>query len=974
MGFSALSSANTNQTGRFLSQVSTAVNTAVDTDTGTITAAGNWTGAVEGQAFAVVRGGVVICVRCVKSFTTTTLTYYRLYKEDSTELATDVQVGDTINLYEQPNLVVGTALGSVTGITRTATGSGATLFEYYTIGNNSITVQGYLQLPTKNLLIFGTASPAYSIICSSTGNLAIGSYKTVGAFTVYTSDLLIRGTKTEANNGGNNTSGVLNLKDAACRTDWFGGLVEASASILTDGASSNNTAKTTLYSKNSRFRGLGIAGGSSYQMRIYSSTFLSYGLTLENSIAVLIASGITLGGYAPNQNEIAITYSSSTPSNTWITTTNPALAAGNIVDHAFWARKWGRIVNNSTGTNIIVGGNSITAVTTNAGLHEYRQNVTTSIKNVAGTGVAGRIFSRDTNHGSRLAANVFDTNPSYTSDFTYESALSSGVATFTTDGGILIATAYQNTSGASCSRFQSILWDYRGLDNSNTDRFLFALASYAYEPATTTVVLKGSGGTTIAYTLLPDLGITQATKATVAAYASFTDTAQLYDYAQYWLELSGANMEAAVLGNKLIAYSGSDLIFTTKNLTLDSGAASVLAFATNTITAKAASLASSAKFTGLTFTTGVLSTSLTTGGAYTYTGGTCQTPTTLPTFSAGTLTLGNAASFGFNSDGTLITILTPTVPGTHAITGTHAGTLDLRNASANAITLTIPRGTTYTTANNVGGVITVVFPPTLVTVNAPNIPDGSTVGVYNMTTAATPTEIDRVASTTGGYTGVFNSDDDFADGDVIEFRAIKVTNVTSTQEYSLQTVASGTVDTTLNVTTSLVACSVCDALAIDGSAVTDFEADYTDTQVDVIVAADFYISDLFAWWKYNLTTQDGMRLFWGGMTAIDVGNFQINNDIVSILIDNHTATIVYALDNRRLFRADGVRPVVRPTTGGGDVDVEWREKVLLAETGVSGLTPEESTQLAYITNVKAKTDKLSTSGFYKSPLGVIVPL
>ena len=51
-------------------------------------------------------------------------------------------------------------------------------------------------------------------------------------------------------------------------------------------------------------------------------------------------------------------------------------------------------------------------------------------------------------------------------------------------------------------------------------------------------------------------------------------------------------------------------------------------------------------------------------------------------------------------------------------------------------------------------------------------------------------------------------------------------------------------------------------------------------------------------------------------------------------------------DNRRFFRSTGNGyPVKEPTTSGYGLDVVWRSTVLVAETSVSGLTPEESAQL-----------------------------
>jgi hypothetical protein len=108
--------------------------------------------------------------------------------------------------------------------------------------------------------------------------------------------------------------------------------------------------------------------------------------------------------------------------------------------------------------------------------------------------------------------------------------------------------------------------------------------------------------------------------------------------------------------------------------------------------------------------------------------------------------------------------------------------------------------------------------------------------------------------------------------------------------------------------------------------VTGFAADYVKSEVNVTVAANFNIADMYAWWSYNLESDDGIRDFVGGITAIDVGNFRINDAVVDLYIDNTTATNLRQLDNRRIFRADQAYPV--KSSGGGGIDVVWRNTVL----------------------------------------------
>lgn len=195
---------------------------------------------------------------------------------------------------------------------------------------------------------------------------------------------------------------------------------------------------------------------------------------------------------------------------------------------------------------------------------------------------------------------------------------------------------------------------------------------------------------------------------------------------------------------------------------------------------------------------------------------------------------------------------------------------------------------------------------------------GSRVQFYNVTDAS---EIYNAVVSGTSYSQYLT----YTSDKTIRLRATKTSGVTAKAPF--ETTGTLTVNG-LAFTAAQVECPVYDAYGIDGSTVTGLTADYTDDEVDLTVASNFYLTHLFAWWCYNLTTAQGIADFFGGITPVDEGNIQVNDSIVSIYLDNTTSTDVWALDNRRFFRADGARPVKNPTTGGGGIDVEWREKVL----------------------------------------------
>ena len=125
--------------------------------------------------------------------------------------------------------------------------------------------------------------------------------------------------------------------------------------------------------------------------------------------------------------------------------------------------------------------------------------------------------------------------------------------------------------------------------------------------------------------------------------------------------------------------------------------------------------------------------------------------------------------------------------------------------------------------------------------------------------------------------------------------------------------------------------TVYDGYGIDGSTVTGFTPDYVNDDVNLSMAGDFLGADLYAWWVYNQSTEDGIRNFFGGITALDPGNLRINTSTISLFLDNSTANFIYQNDSIRIFRSDGVYPARTITTGGGGIAVNWNSNVYVGE-------------------------------------------
>ena len=258
-------------------------------------------------------------------------------------------------------------------------------------------------------------------------------------------------------------------------------------------------------------------------------------------------------------------------------------------------------------------------------------------------------------------------------------------------------------------------------------------------------------------------------------------------------------------------------------------------------------------------------------------------------------------------------------------------------------TITLQNGATFTgTRTDANGTL---LP--LRNISITGITAGSRLQIYNVTTA---TEAINTLVPGTSYTATYAEGTGYNSGDTVRIRLTQIS--TTTAKLSFETTVLAT-DAGWTALVSQQDDTVYNTFAVDGSTVTIFTADYINDQVDVTVASDFNLSDMYAWWVHNLTTAQGIREFFGGITAEDQANFRINTSVLSLFLDNTTNTQIIQLDNRRIYRTDLTYPVIRPSTGGGGIDVQWRDQILIAETPTSGLTTTESEALDKI-NKNAK--------------------
>ena len=207
------------------------------------------------------------------------------------------------------------------------------------------------------------------------------------------------------------------------------------------------------------------------------------------------------------------------------------------------------------------------------------------------------------------------------------------------------------------------------------------------------------------------------------------------------------------------------------------------------------------------------------------------------------------------------------------------------------------------------------------TISAPNLISGTRVRVFNNTDSV---ELFNGVLASSGFSQAFL----YTSDKNVTLTATYTSGATAMLGVSATGIFTATGVSFLN---SQSADTVYNGYAINGSTVTGFSADYAQDDVNLTMATNFTAANLYAWWVYNTTTEDGIRNFFGGITALDAGNLQINTSIVSIFLDNSTALFIYQTDSIRLFRSDGVYPAKTVTTGGGGIQVNWNSNVYVGE-------------------------------------------
>lgn len=191
-------------------------------------------------------------------------------------------------------------------------------------------------------------------------------------------------------------------------------------------------------------------------------------------------------------------------------------------------------------------------------------------------------------------------------------------------------------------------------------------------------------------------------------------------------------------------------------------------------------------------------------------------------------------------------------------------------------------------------------------------------------------------------TDTYIDGEEFLAGETVTVRFAEMDAGTSFKRYSTSTIptASG-----FSVLVDETADEVYATNGLNGSSYeSTFSPDFVANYIILDTNTDFSGKAAYAYFCYTLTTSNGMYRFWGGVTALDVGNYRVETDTLNLYFDE-SAGFVKQTDDVRIFRKDGVRPALDPTTGGNGIEMNWRVPVSVVATG-SGVTASDKTDIA----------------------------
>ena len=155
------------------------------------------------------------------------------------------------------------------------------------------------------------------------------------------------------------------------------------------------------------------------------------------------------------------------------------------------------------------------------------------------------------------------------------------------------------------------------------------------------------------------------------------------------------------------------------------------------------------------------------------------------------------------------------------------------------------------------------------------------------------------------------------------------------------------------ITVTQIPANIYESNAIDGSTVTGLTLDAPNIEIDADEVDNVLsVQEIYAWYLYTLMSDAGIRTIFGGIDPVNTSKYIVDVAVADIKIHNIDIMNTLMITGGFIVRSDGtsIRKGGSTATYGSIEMVP--DEVYTTETGVSGLTPTEATQLASITPLK----------------------
>ncbi len=243
-----------------------------------------------------------------------------------------------------------------------------------------------------------------------------------------------------------------------------------------------------------------------------------------------------------------------------------------------------------------------------------------------------------------------------------------------------------------------------------------------------------------------------------------------------------------------------------------------------------------------------------------------------------------------------------------------------------------------------------ISPPVTYNLQLANIVVGSRYQIYNVTASS---ELTNALSVSGGIDVTYTKGTDYTAGDVGRYRITYQSGVNAKE--TLEGAFTFPTDSAINsLPTSQLPNGSYETFAIDGAGISEFSWDSGNVEVDINDSDNNTSIQRFgAWYTYFITTAVGIDEAFGAVEWETLNSIQIYSAIVDVKLDNTKASPL-VLTGGRIYRNDGLTVIA---AASNSIQIDYNP-VYTVETGVSGLTPAESTKL---TDIASDTDELQSN-------------